>query len=197
MYLKLVLTKTKRASCSGAVKIKSFFHSTKIPVWSVGNSTCQMEQNIPVTDSVQATAHLVIVLVSRIQKSSTGDKNFVKRQETFESDRRKWPDWSKWTTFKSSLEYSSDTKLKWHTLYQPKLNVRDFGLNGKCPKPPMVLTHGSYSMSVSFPLQVSCLGYHSFIRHGTKGRASKAFITKDKAGTSFLCYLLGQLNKLR
>lgn len=36
-----------------------------------------------------------------------------------------------------------------------------------------------------------------FIRHGTKGRASKAFITQDLAGTSFLCYLLGQLNKLR
>ncbi|CAH3188191.1 unnamed protein product, partial [Porites evermanni] len=35
------------------------------------------------------------------------------------------------------------------------------------------------------------------VRHGTKGRASKAFITQDKAGASFLCYLLGQLNKLR
>ena len=55
----------------------------------------------------------------------------------------------------------------------------------------------NYGMSLSIPLGVSCLCYCSFIRHGTKGRASKAFITQDLAGTSFLCYLLGQLNKLR
>lgn len=55
----------------------------------------------------------------------------------------------------------------------------------------------SYCMSVSISLEVSCLSYCSVIRHGTKGRASKAFITQDKAGASFLCYLLGQLNKLR
>ena len=61
----------------------------------------------------------------------------------------------------------------------------------------MVSTCGSYRMSVSISLEVSCLGYCSVIRHGTKGRASKAFITQDKAGASFLCYLLGQLNKLR
>ena len=30
------------------------------------------------TGLTQATAHLVIVLVSRIQKSGTGDNNFVK-----------------------------------------------------------------------------------------------------------------------
>ena len=41
------------------------------------------------TDPVQATGRLVIVLVSRIQKSSTGDNNFVKRQETFWSDQPK------------------------------------------------------------------------------------------------------------
>ena len=55
------------------------------------------------TDPTQATAHLVIVLVSRIQKSGTGDNNFVK----WNMDR------SKWTTFKAGPEYSSRTKLKW------------------------------------------------------------------------------------
>ena len=40
-------------------------------------------------DPTQATARLVIVLVSRIQKSSTGDNNFVKWKGTFRSDRPK------------------------------------------------------------------------------------------------------------
>ena len=39
------------------------------------------------TDPTQATARLVIVLVSRIQKSGTGDNNFVKWKGTFRSDR--------------------------------------------------------------------------------------------------------------
>ena len=39
------------------------------------------------TDPTQATARLVIVLVSRIQKSGTGDNNFVKWKGTFRSYR--------------------------------------------------------------------------------------------------------------
>ncbi|KAJ7330710.1 Anaphase-promoting complex subunit 1 [Desmophyllum pertusum] len=35
------------------------------------------------------------------------------------------------------------------------------------------------------------------VRYGTKGKASKAFLTQDKFGATFLCYLLGQLDKLR
>ena len=42
------------------------------------------------TDSIQATARLVIILLSRLQKSGTGDNNFVKWKGTFRSDRRKW-----------------------------------------------------------------------------------------------------------
>ena len=41
------------------------------------------------TDPTQATARLVIVLVSRIQKSGTGDNNFVKQKGKFRSDRPK------------------------------------------------------------------------------------------------------------
>ena len=46
----------------------------------------------------------VIVLVSRIQKSSTGNNNFVKWRGTFRSDRKK--------TFRAGPEYSGHTKLK-------------------------------------------------------------------------------------
>ena len=39
------------------------------------------------SDPTQATARLVIVLVSRIQKSGTGDINFFKSKKTFNSVR--------------------------------------------------------------------------------------------------------------
>ena len=65
------------------------------------------------TDPTQATAHLVIVLASRIQKSSTGDNNVVKWKGTFWSDRPKWPDRSKRTTFKAGPNYFGQTKPKW------------------------------------------------------------------------------------
>ena len=55
----------------------------------------------------------LLVLVSRIQKCCTGGNNFDKWKETFQSDRPKWPDRSKWTTFKAGPEYSSQTKPKW------------------------------------------------------------------------------------
>ena len=71
------------------------------------------------TDPTQATARLVIVLVTRIQKSGTGN-NFVKRKGTFRSDRPKCPDRSLWTTFKAGPEYNR--------------NFRNFGLNGKRPE---------------------------------------------------------------
>ena len=41
------------------------------------------------TDPTQATTRLVIILVSRIQKSGTGNNNFVKWKGTFRSDRPK------------------------------------------------------------------------------------------------------------
>ena len=41
------------------------------------------------TVPTQATARLVIVLVSKIQKSGTGNNNFVKWNGTFQSDRPK------------------------------------------------------------------------------------------------------------
>ena len=62
--------------------------------------------------SFHFSACSVIVLVSRKQKSSTGDNNFVKREGTFQSNWLKWPDQSKRTTFKAGPQYSSRTKPK-------------------------------------------------------------------------------------
>jgi len=92
-------------------KTKGAFHSTKTPVWNCGkfhvpngmvHSGC--------TDLTQAIAHLVIVHVIGIQKSFTGDNNFVKWEGTFRSHQLKWPDWSKWTTFKAGPKYFGWTK---------------------------------------------------------------------------------------
>ena len=55
----------------------------------------------------------LLVLVSRIEKCGTGGNNFDKWKETFRSDRPKWPDRSKLTTFKAGTEYSGRTKPKW------------------------------------------------------------------------------------
>ena len=87
---------------------------TKIPVWNFVNSTCPMERYIPVAQT-QPKPQQVIVLVnkSRIQKSGTRDNNFVKWRGTFWSDQPKWPDQSKWTTFRAGHEYFSQTKPKW------------------------------------------------------------------------------------
>ena len=65
------------------------------------------------TDPTWTTMCLVIVLVSRIQKSSTGNNNFVKWKGPFQSDQLKWWDWSKWTTFKAVPNYSGWTKPNW------------------------------------------------------------------------------------
>ena len=43
----------------------------------------------------------------RMQKSSTGDNNFVKWKGAM-----KWPDWSKWTIFKGGCNYSGRTEHK-------------------------------------------------------------------------------------
>ena len=64
------------------------------------------------TGPTQATARLFIGLVSRIQKSSTGDNNFVKWKRTFRSERPKLADRSKWATFKGSPKYSGRTEPK-------------------------------------------------------------------------------------
>ena len=89
-----------------------------------------MERYILVAQTQLRPQH-VIVLISRIQKSSTKANNFVKWQGTFWSDRPKWPDRSKWTTFKAGHKYSGQTKSKWTIPFdQTNRNFQNFGLNG-------------------------------------------------------------------
>ena len=89
------------------------------------------------TDSTQATARLVIILLSRLQKSGTGDNNFVKWIGTFRSDRTKWS-----VTGQSgppsklvpSIPVGPNRNGPFLVMYQPKFP--EFGLNEKHPMSP-------------------------------------------------------------
>ena len=79
--------------------------------------------------ATQATARLVIVLVSRIQKSGT-----VKWKGTFRSDRTKWLDRSKWTTFTKlvpNIPVGPNRNGPFHLTPQPK-----FWVEWKAPMVP-------------------------------------------------------------
>ena len=68
------------------------------------------------TNPTQATARLVIVLVSRIQKSGTAGTTILSngKGQFGPTDRPKWAaDPSKWTTFKGGYKYSGRTEPKW------------------------------------------------------------------------------------
>ena len=86
----------------------------KILVWNFGNFTCPVERYILGAQTWSKPPRVwLLFFISRIQKSSTGDNNFVKWRGTFPSDRPKWSDRSKWTTLKAGPKYSCGTKPKW------------------------------------------------------------------------------------
>ena len=85
------------------------------------------------TDQTQATTHLVIVLVSRMQKNCTGHSNFPKWKRTFLPDQLEGLGGSKWSTFKAGPKYSGRTEPKWSINLVSNQNFQNFGLNGKCP----------------------------------------------------------------
>ena len=87
------------------------------------------------TDPTQATARLVIFLVSWIQKIGTRDNSSVKWKGTFRSDQPKWPDRLKWTTFKGVPKYRNGP---FHLI--SNRNFGNFGLNGKRPWTPDCLS---------------------------------------------------------
>ena len=72
---------------------------------------------------------------SRIQKSSTGENNFVKRKGTFRSDRPKRPDRSKVV---SNIPVGPNRNGPF--LLISNRNFQNFGLNGKRPLCSIVLT---------------------------------------------------------
>ena len=86
----------------------------KILVWNFGNFTCPVERYILCAQTWSKPPRVwLLFFISRIQKSTTGDNNFVKWRGTFPSNRPKWSDRSKWTTLKAGPKYSCGTKPKW------------------------------------------------------------------------------------
>ena len=75
------------------------------------------------TDPTQATARLVI-LVSRIQKSGTGDNSLVKWKGAFRSDRSKW-------TMHLQIPVGANQSGPIHWRYQPKL--QEFWVDWEVP----------------------------------------------------------------
>ena len=89
-----------------------------------------MERYILVAQTQPKPQH-VNVLVSRIQKSSTSDNNFVKWRGTFWSDRPKWPDRSKWSNLQSWSQIFWWDQIKMdHSIWCTNRNFQNYGLNG-------------------------------------------------------------------
>ena len=91
------------------------------------------------TDPTQATARLVIVLVSRIQKSGTGDNKFVKLKGT--------------KVLPNCVPVTENRSSPFHFI--SNRNFRDFGLNVKrsiFPPITAILTLYKLTLFVSFLL---------------------------------------------
>ena len=81
------------------------------------------------TDPTQATARLVIVLVSRMQKSGTVDNNFVKWKGTFRSETGQSRPPLKLVP---NILVETNRNGPFHLIYQP--NFPEFGVEWKAPK---------------------------------------------------------------
>ena len=111
------------------------FHSTKIPVWNFGNSTCQMERYIPVTQTRSKPPHVFfVVLASRIQRSRTEDNNLSNGKGHFSpTDRNDRTFQSRPTTFKDvpNILVGPNWNGPFHLI--SNRSFRNFGLNWKRP----------------------------------------------------------------
>ena len=86
------------------------------------------------TNPIQATKRLVVVLVSRIQKSSARDNNFVKGKGEFgPTDRNDQTGQSGPLQRWSKILRSDRTKMVRSINLISKRNFRNFGMNGKRP----------------------------------------------------------------
>ena len=86
------------------------------------------------TNPIQATERLVVVLVSRIQKSSARDNNFVKGKGEFgPTDRNDQTGQSGPLQRWSKILRSDRTKMVRSINLISKRNFRNFGMNGKRP----------------------------------------------------------------
>ena len=86
------------------------------------------------TNPTQATEHLVVVLVSRIQKGSARDNNFFKGKGEFgPTDRNDQTGQSGSLQRWSKILRSDRTKMVPAINLISKRNFRKFGMNGKRP----------------------------------------------------------------
>ena len=127
------------SDCVAGLKTSKFrgnFHSTKIRLWKFGHFTSLIEQYIPVAQTrPKPPARLVIVIVSRTQRSGTADNNFVKWKGTFRYDRQKWPGLSQWrppSKVVPNIAVVPNRNGLFHSLIS-NLNFRNSELNGKLP----------------------------------------------------------------
>ena len=87
------------------------------------------------TDPTQATAHLVIVLVSRIQNSGTRDNNFVKWKRDISVPLTEMTRPVKVDNLQSwSRIFRSNQTQMVRSIWCTNQNFRNFGLNGKRPR---------------------------------------------------------------
>ena len=96
------------------LQYRGVFHSTKILVWKFENSTCQMERFIPVSQiRSKPQGVCLLFLLQAGSKERYWGQQFCQMEGTFRSDRPKWVDWSKWTTFKGGPKYSGRAEPEW------------------------------------------------------------------------------------
>ena len=111
-------------------------------------------------------------------KCGTGGNNFDKWKETFQSNRPKWPERSKWTTFKAGPEYSGRTKPKRSVPFDVPTKI--FKILGWKESAP-------YLCSFSKPLSIvfDVMGMISTQSALQVVRASFGFHFKESMGSSF------------
>ena len=85
------------------------------------------------TDPTQATAHLIILLVSRIQESGTGNNNFVKWKGNFGlTDQNNWTGQSgSLSMVVLDIPVRPNQNGLFHLIFNQ--NFQNFWLNGKLP----------------------------------------------------------------
>ena len=100
----------------------------------------------------------LLFFISRIQKNSTGDNNFVKWRGTFPSDQPKWSDRSKWPPSKlvPNIPAGPNQNGPFHLMYQPKFP--EFWVEWKAPTLSVFILASElvfdYLFTCSWPMQL-------------------------------------------
>ena len=119
------------------METKGAFHSTKIPVWNLGNFTCPVERygTFRLQNPTQATARLVIVLVSRGQQFCQMERYLSVRPTGQRGPASK---------LVTNIPGGPNPNGLFHMMYQPKFPK--FGVECKVPKMIRILINSSKSL---------------------------------------------------